>query len=201
MNKQDVNIINDTLSVLANRPLRRIGRGGASIFISFGELVETDCFYRDEYGKTAIDENGKPLLKKRMVGKYKLHIESFSRFICGDSVVIGKSDIFEQTEAIEGSPDFNWDDFDWDVKGNNRFDELTSRHFGEDDHDFIVNKIMVNKLGDIKIYFANSFVLEVINDVSSDREAWRFFEANSDYHLVVTGNGIERCCDDEKGDE
>jgi len=185
MNKQDIKFIQEKLSVIINQPLRSVSRGGGSIFVDFGELIEKDSWDLDEYGEVVN-------AGKIIVGKYALHIECCSRFICGDKVVMGKRDIYWPTSEQEKDADFDWDNHDWDIKGNNRYDELAAQYFSEDSPKFIVEKILVNNVGDLKIYLTNDFVLEIFADSTDDDEYWRFFElGNKDQeHLVVTGQGI-----------
>lgn len=185
MNRKDIKFIQEWLSVLINQPIRTVSRGGGSIFISFGELIEKDAWNRDKEGKK-INE------RKIFTGKYALHIECNSRFTCGDQVVMAKYDVYQPTSEQEKKEDFDWDNFDWDIKGGNRYDELSSKYFSTDSPEFIVNKILVNRLGDLKIKFTNDFVLEVIIDTSDNHECWRFFEVHSECnHLVISGQGIE----------
>ena len=185
MKRQDINLIKEKLSVLIDQPLQDISRGGGSIFISFGELIEKDVWNRDEDGNK-INE------RKVLTGKYALHIECCSRFVCEDKVVLGKFDLYEPKSDNWGNEDFDWDNFDWDIKGNNRYDELAEKYFSEDSPKFIAKNISVNKIGDLKISLTNDFVLEIFADASDDSEYWRFFESgNKDQeHLVVTGQGI-----------
>jgi len=186
MNRQDIKFIQEKLSIILHQPLRYVIRGGGSIFISFGELIEKDTWDRDENGNKVNE-------RKILIGKYNLHIECNSRFICGDKVIMGKWDVYQPTSEQEKNQDFDWNTFDWDIKGNNRYDELSSRYFSEDSPEFLVEKITVNKFGDLKIHLTNYFVLEIFIESSSNDECWRFFESgNSDKpHLVVSGQGIE----------
>ena len=66
---------------------------------------------------------------------------------------MSKGDIFQPTFNKESEQDFNWDNFVWDVQGNNRFDEAVGRYFGEGPNDFVVTKVVVGKWGDLKITF------------------------------------------------
>lgn len=187
MNRKDVNYIQEWLSVLINQPLRSVSRGGGSVFVDFGELIEKDAWDRNEDGE-------KVNIRKILVGKHQLHIECNSRFICGDKVVLAKYDLYQPTSEQEKKEDFDWDNFDWDIKGGNRYDELATRYFAPDSPQFVVEKVSVNRLGDLKISLTNDFELEVIIDTSDNHECWRFFESgNADKgHLIITGEGIDR---------
>lgn len=186
MNNKDIIYIKERLSVLINQPLQNVSRGGGSIFINFGDLIEKDTWDRDEEGKKVNE-------RKILVGRYALHIECNSRFICGDKVVLAKYDLYNPTSEQAKNEDFDWDSFDWDVKDENRYDELASRYFAPDSPQFIVEEVKVNRVGDLKIRLTNDFVLEVIIDTSDNHECWRFFElGNTDDHLVFTGQGIDQ---------
>lgn len=167
--------------------------GGGSIFIGFGELIEKNAMSFNKDGKLVRNEDGEVSERKIMVGKYQLHIECNSRFVCGDRVVLAKYDLYSPTSQEAKNVDFDWDEFDWDVKGGNHFDELAANYFKPDlSEKFIVEKILVNKFGDLKISFTNGFALDVIIDTSLNDECWRFFEyGNIETHLIITGQGID----------
>jgi hypothetical protein len=121
VNKQDIKYIQEKLSVLVDQPLRHISRGGGSIFIGFGELVKHDAMY--------FTESGKASRKKEMISRYALHIECSSRFVCGDKIVMAKYEVYQPTSEQTANADFDWDSFNWDVRGGNRYDELVSKYF------------------------------------------------------------------------
>ena len=83
---------------------------------------------------------------------------------------------------------YNDNDFEWDVEGNNKFDE--SKNF-LCDTDLLVEDIIINETGDLKIVLSNDFCIEVYIDTNEDEECWRFFEVgNSEKpHIVITGQG------------
>lgn len=189
MNKQDIDLINNKLSVLRKKPLRYVNRGGGSIFMGFGELVEKNSAY--------FTKEGTATTRKKMVSKFALHMECSLRFTCGNDIIVAKSDMFLPSAITEKNPDFDWDNFDWDIKGNNKFDEIVNYYFSKEPLDFIVSSTEVSKFGDLKIIFENDFILEVFADVSGSEECWRFFEVGSEKHVVVSSQGLENdACED-----
>jgi hypothetical protein len=57
----------------------------------------------------------------------------------------------------------------------------------------MVEKVSVNKFGDLKITLTNDFALDVFMDYS-EGECWRFFDMSvrDQAHLVILGQGIEQ---------
>ena len=192
MNRRSISAAMNTLSVLNQQQLNKITRGGASIFLSFGELIESESFYHNEDGKLAKSSNGNPLRKKKMVGKYALHFNCSMRLTYGDKVAFTKSDVFRPNLKLANDPNFDLESFDWDNLGKNYFDEMVSKYIGNEPRGFIVESLIVSKFGDLKISFKNDFVLELFTDCSSGDESWRFFEVGSDkLHFVMLGSGIQ----------
>lgn len=64
--------------------------------------------------------------------------------------------------------------FDWDVQGNNLFDEKVKKIFSS--VDINVDYVSVSVNNDLKVGFSNSLILETFINVSSEIECWRFFE-------------------------
>lgn len=149
--------------------------------MNIGDFVESK--------KPIKNEGGKWTTEPCMSPKCALHIECSSRFICGDEVVLAKSDLYEPTSAQAKNEDFDWEHFDWDVKGQNRYDELAAIYFSSDAPKWIVKKVSVNRLGDLKLYFTNNFELQVLIDTSEYHKCWRFFETGNSnrQQLVVSG--------------
>ena len=82
-------------------------------------------------------------------------------------------------------------DFNWDVQGNNLFDEKAKLLFPEG------SQITVTAAGlsgscDLTITFSNGLCLESFVNASSQEECWRLFIPGLEHgDLVVTGVGIE----------
>jgi len=202
MKKQDIKIIKETLEVLNGQPLRTLGRAGSLIVVDFGEFVETDMPCDDENGKLVRDENGRVVYKKGLRGRHSFSVECSMRLTCGSEILLAKSDITlpnttlaqTQKNEIDGVEVFDWDNFDWSVRGGNYFDEMVEKYIGDEPFEFIVKKIDVSKFGDVSIVFENHFVLEFFADGSKGSENWCFYEVGTDPEksLVVMGDGIEK---------
>ena len=120
---------------------------------------------------------------------YALHVQSGFRVVQNGKILIADQDMYRPDPEVENDPDFNWDEFDWNVKGENCFDKWV-KLFRSELRGGIVEKIHISDCGDLKISLSNNMVIEVVNN-SSDDESWRFFQRNTDDHTVVYGNNIE----------
>ena len=117
--------------------------------------------------------------------EYWLRISTGFRFRTGQGVLIANLDMFEPTEAIETSPDFDWDTYNWDVQGCNLYDQWMAQ---VDKKSLIVSDVNVGDFGDLTVVFSNNTVLEVFINASGG-ECWRFFEGRGG-HLVVAAAGV-----------
>jgi len=195
MKKHDLEIIKQTLSVLIGQPLRKIDRAGTFVRVNFGDLVEDWCFCKDENGKLVRGEDGKLIREKILSGRYALDPVCSVRLTCGDKVILSDSIIQLPNSQLQGNPDFDWDTFDWNVYGNNAFDEMVSKYVGDEPFEFVVKKVIVSKFGDLTITFANGLILELFANGTDDDANWRFYDIKSSdeaCNLVVVANGIEK---------
>jgi len=184
MNKKDLNTIYQAMNCLMGQKLQYFMRAGAMGDLGFGDYVERETHQ--------FDENKKLIPVVDSVPRYILHIDTPFRLVCGCDIILANGDMFQPSYTKENEVDFNWSSFNWDVNGNNRFDEIVKNYFGDDPGEFTVKKIMVNKFGDLKIEFEKGFILETFTNVSGSEECWRFFEIGSDKHdTVITGQGLE----------
>ena len=190
MTSKDKTMLKDRLSIIVGTPLREISRIGPVLYFEFGDIVEVDDIMVGEDGRPLWDENGKGVPTKSLAGKYCLQTMLSMRFICGNDVVLAKSDIFLPTEEQANKESFVWDTFDWFTIGNTVFDEMIVKHFRDGFSDYIVKNVKVGKFGDLTISFENDFVLEFFADGSGLSENWRFGETNATESLIVTSQGI-----------
>ena len=203
MKLEELVIVKDRLSSLERQPLCRVFRGADLLCLHFGELVEHETLSPRRLHK---DENGKVVAEKVLVGEFRLHIASAYRIICGNEIILARSDRFYHSTGIEKraeaegrAPDWEKDDFD--KIGHNKLDETIGLRFREL-ADFVAEAVDVNRLGDLRIKFANDFVLEAYSDCSQhDDECWRFWHEGDDDHLVITGTGIEPPEDEPEDEE
>lgn len=185
MKKEDIDFITQKVHVLHNEKLQKVLRAGTMAMFQFGEYVEHE-FYQYSKGKIISSE-------KVLVPKLNLHADCFFRLSDGEQIILSRGDIFEPADKISQEKDFDYSNFNWaNSYGNNRFEEIVCKYFGEEIFDFTVKDIFVSKLGDIKISFTNNYSLEVFPDISGDEECWRFFEIGSKDHTIVNGKGLEK---------
>jgi hypothetical protein len=136
------------------------------------------------------------LVKRRkgteLLPEYSLHIQSSWRITKGKKILVASRDFYY--------PRSDWDeetdDFDWDVQGNNRFDEKIKNLMEEVKGKLIVERIDSDDIGGFKVHLSDKYVLEAFPDNSDEdeySEYWRFFNMKDDSpHFVVGGNGIQR---------
>lgn len=120
---------------------------------------------------------------------YALHLQSGFRVRTKEKVLIANLDMFDPTEAVQKSPSFDWDTYDWDIQGANCYDKWAEK-FRKETREGIVREVRISDLGDLTIEIDNGMIIEVFIN-SSTKECWRFFKRESDDHLVVTGTGLE----------
>ena len=175
MNKQEFNKTIMEISNLKGEKFWQISRGGSMAGLGFGEKID----YKAKIGKSDLGEN--------VVSKYAIHISGFFRITHQGKIVLSKDDMFRPNSQIL-KDDFDEENFEWDVEGNNKFDEQKAVFY---DNELMVKDIIMNEIGDLKIVLSNDFCIEVFIDTSEDEECWRFFEiGNSEKpHIVITGCG------------
>lgn len=125
--------------------------------------------------------------------QYALHLQTAFRIRSKNQILIANLDMFEPANSIENNPSFDWNTFNWDVQGLNRYDEWTNQFKKEYGESLWVRNVNVNSFGDLTIVMDQDIVIEVFANASTE-ECWRFFKRNAEEeHLVVTGQGVERC--------
>ena len=179
MNKNDINDIIKKMLVLKGQVLRHISRPGSMMSLGFGDEIKVKTAYKNDKGKLDV--------KEIFSSKYAVHIDGFFRITHKGKIVLSKDDMFRPNSQILNDA-FDQNDFEWDVEGNNKFDE---QKCFVDNVNLSVQDIIINELGDLKIVLSNDFCIEVFIDTNEDEECWRFFEVgNSEQpHIVITGCG------------
>lgn len=161
--------IEDYLKILKDKPIINIGRASNMLWIGFGEPLKVYDYKGNEVTKSSIS----------------LHVQSTWRIINkGEKKIkVASSDMYTPNSNLEWSDDFNWD-----IQGNNLFDEKSKRWLGDN---IFVKDYKINRWGDLLLLFSNEDSLEIFVNVSDDSECWRLFENNSNKdHFVVTGQGV-----------
>lgn len=179
MNKKEINKTIMAMSNLKGERFHLISRGGSMACFGFGENLSVKVAYKAKSDK--LDS------RETVASKYAVHIGGFFRITHQGKIVLSKDDMFRPNSQMQ-KEDLDEDDFEWDVEGNNKFDEQKKFLY---DIDLLVQDIIINEVGDLKIVLSNDFCIEVFIDTNEDEECWRFFEVgNSEKpHIVITGYG------------
>jgi hypothetical protein len=149
-------VIISELGKLVGLKLQFVGRASNLFWMGLGDIVE--IIRRGRTEETA---------------EYALHIQCSWRISLGNKIVVASRDFY--------SPSSEWDgdieDFDWDIKGNNRFDERI-KTFIKDNGQIKVLQIDSDEVGGFNVFLSGDFKLEVFPDSSEDDEQsehWRLF--------------------------
>ncbi|MEH6967135.1 hypothetical protein V7195_24965 [Priestia megaterium] len=167
--------IRSQIGKLIGLNLQYAGRASNLFWLGFGELISVT-----RRGKT------------EELAEYALDIQCSWRIIKDNKILVGSRDFY--------SPRTGWnqenDDFDWDVQGNNRFDERIESFIENTKEHVAVERVEPDEVGGLKIFLSQGYLLEVFPDTSEDdeySEFWRFFNRRENSpHFVVTGNGTEK---------
>ncbi|MGF7071662.1 hypothetical protein [Priestia megaterium] len=166
--------IRSQIGKLIGLNLRYAGRASNLFWLGFGEMISVT-----RRGKT------------KELAEYALDIQCSWRITKDNKILVGSRDFY--------TPRTGWneenDDFDWDVQGNNRFDERIEYFIENAKEHVTVERVEPEEIGGLKIFLSQGYLLEVFPDTSEDdeySEFWRFFNRRENSpHFVVTGNGIE----------
>ena len=121
--------------------------------------------------------------------EYALHLQTGFRIVSDEKIIIASSDIFQPSDRIKSNDEFDYETFEWDIQGNNRYDERVKKFFEKYSHNLKVNAVSVNQVGDLSIQLSGKIRIEVFIDMSEE-ECWRFFKRLSGRHLVIGAEGI-----------
>ncbi len=162
------------LGKLVGLTLQDAGRASNLFWLGFGDIIQ-------------IIRRG----KTQESAEYALHIQCSWRITLNNKIVLASRDFY--------SPSSEWDgdieDFDWDIQGNNRFDERI-KSIIKDQGRLKVEKIESDEVGGLEVFLSDGYKLEAFPDSSEDDEQsehWRFFNRKDNSpHFVVTGLGIEK---------
>ena len=157
--------IRERLRSLLNKKISAIGRAGSMLWLGFGELIPRKNF-RGEI---------------RNVNEYALHVSCSWRLTDGKKIIVASRDMYFPKIGMSD------ENFDWDVLGNNRFDEKVNILCQAiKTHVINVDELIVDKYGGLTVRFTNGNELEVFPDDSFEEEYWRFISnVNESEHLVV----------------
>jgi hypothetical protein len=164
MDKIMKGLIEEKLNVLIQQPLIDIGRASNLLWLSFGERVVT------------IDRKGNEIQK----GKYALNVQCAWRLTQNSHIIVASKDFYLPKTGLE------YDSFDWEEYGNNRFDErISSFKPMITTTNLSVSNISVDDIGGVKIDFEFGVKFELFPDDSLEEEFWRFIiNGNKSEHFV-----------------
>lgn len=145
----------DFINVLIGQPITKMGRASNLCWVLFGKIIE-------ERGAL-----GKDVEK----GEFSLHLQCPWKITdtTDYTIKLASGDIYEPNSGIKCN-----DNFDWEIQGNNLFDEKVEALFKGENPTY-VKSVNVSKNGDMQILFSNMFMLECFVDISTKQECWRFF--------------------------
>jgi hypothetical protein len=166
------NDIQKAVGVLVGMPLWSLGRAADLAWFQFGSR------------RTVKGWKG----KEKEVGDYALHVQSPWRIRLGNSIVVGRGDIFcTPEETNEPTPA----DFDWE-RGN-RFDRIAQEFFQNESRQFTVQTVEAGEAGSLVIALEEGYNLEIFPHDSEGDEHWRFLKPQTEEpHFVVTGKALQR---------
>lgn len=155
---------------LVGKSVCKIGRAAAMCWIHFGRPMEIELLGR-----------------KCILGEFALDLDCPWRIRnSSGGIELGSADIFVPASGHSLDEDFNWD-----VQGNNLFDEKAKLLFPEGSQ-ITVTAVGLSGNCDLTITFSNGLCLESFVNASSQEECWRLFMPGLEHgDLVVTGVGIE----------
>ena len=122
--------------------------------------------------------------------EHMLHIQCAFRIRDKDGILVTNLDMFEPSDSVYEKPGFNFDDFDWDIQGENLFDQWVRSLNPDFISALTVLDARVSICGDLTMLLDQDIVLEVFNNVTA-RECWRLFRRSSGPHLVMTEAGFD----------
>lgn len=102
-------------------------------------------------------------------------------------ILLASSDVFSPRSNAENEEGFDWNLFQWDILGNNLFDEKSKLWFEETPRHITGYKR--NIWGDLWIYFSDGDCLEIFIDTSEDIKCWILSEFQKKEKLEYTGIG------------
>ncbi len=156
---------------LIGKNVYKIGRAAAMCWIHFGRPTEVELRGR-----------------KRTLGEFSLDLDCPWRIRnSSGSIELGSADMFTPASGHGLN-----EDFDWDIQGNNLFDEKAKLLFSESTQ-IVVTSAKLSSNYDLTITFSNGWTLECFVNASSQEECWRLFKPElEDGDFIITGVGIDK---------
>lgn len=102
---------------------------------------------------------------------------------------MASSDVFSPNSSLVKKEDFDWNTFEWDIPGNNLFDEKSQIWLNE--VPIYIREYKINVWGDLRLIFSNNSYLEVLIDTSDYVKCWILSKFGEKEDFVITGLGYE----------
>lgn len=165
----------DFLEQLHGEKISDIGRVSNMLWLGIGDIIEI------------LNRKGE-LVKKSAIS---LHVQSAWKIVNSQKkeILVASSDFYSPKSTID-KENFDWNKFDWDVQGNNLFDQKAANWLNTRSPIYI-EKYNINRYGDLELVFSNSEQLRIFVNSSNNTEAWRLFRFRGEKHLVFTGLGYQ----------
>lgn len=116
-----------------------------------------------------------------------MHVQSTWRIVDNEKqeIILASSDFYSPYDETK-----SYEDFDWDVIGNNLFDRKAPLWL-QKVMPVSIEEYKINRWGDLLLILSNGERIEIYVDASDDTECWRMFDGNCEKeHLVMTGSGL-----------
>lgn len=151
----------DELNKLLNKPISDIGRACNMLWLCFGTEIEDDA--------------------GRIVNEFAIHVHCPWRFISEATIVLGSGDIYLPKDELIDLPDFDFLNFDYDIVGNNRFDQIKNDILLElKKRNVCIKQIYVHNISELVIVFDNGWEFHTFSNVSKQGEVWRLLDNRTD---------------------
>lgn len=123
--------------------------------------------------------------------EFALHLQCSFRVRDNFDILVTNSEVFEPSALALKKADYSDDTFDWDIQGNNRYDEWVADLSDSLLQDLSVVDVKVSKYGDLTVLLNHGIGIDVFVNSAMDK-CWRLFEIDSEEHLVITGYGLDK---------
>ncbi|MFB2348654.1 MULTISPECIES: hypothetical protein [Priestia] len=132
--------IRSKLDKLVGLNVRCAGRASNLFWLGFGE-------------KILVTRRG----KTEEVAEYALHIQCSWRIVKGNKIVVASRDFYSPRTGLDDENEY----FEWDVQGNNRFDEPIEFFIEGINEHTIVERVDSDEVGGLKIFLSQGYLVEV----------------------------------------
>ncbi|MCL2807483.1 MAG: hypothetical protein FWD27_04870 [Coriobacteriia bacterium] len=161
MNQKDASRANDYVSRIIDSQILSLGRNKAMAWIIF-KLGDSE---------------------------HSLEVYSSFRIKDNNKILVANLDMYEPTESLSGNESFDYDAFDWDAKGANRYDEWIEDVGLASLSGLKVVDTKVNSCGDLTILLEQYIEIEVfLNHITY--LCWRLLDLDLGNLFEMLGTGI-----------